>query len=295
MIVFPADYTQHFGEHLVTAYPPQGGRYRCFERIRPAQDFVTIIETILRGDLDFKVSSVGDTAKIVTAEGEYGAWVRIQGRRGNADAQRFIGAVFTEDFAAALDALAPQPELFAEMAAQSMKFLLGATLGLGPRRRLFYYTPPPGWQPLASGLVANYYPLDFPHNRTNIVVQPAVPLAAAPKEIVEERFTSAGAGLKVEESAQEPFVTASGITGSYLRLSGTRLNQDTRISREIAVFVFEQHVYAFRLETATPEHLAAAREAFRALVASFRPLPTNPERRTGQAFVRATPLELWAS
>lgn len=296
MIVFPSQWTLHFGEHLVTAYPPGGGRYRYFERLRPTPDFAAIVEKILAGDLAFKVISVGETIKLVTPEGEYGAWVRIHGMRGNAAEQRYIGAVFAEDFAAVLDTWAPKPELFDELAAGSRRFLQTATLGLGLRRRPFLYTPPPGWQCLPSGLLANWYPPDYPRHRTNIVVPPALPITNAPADIIEEHFHGASAGLQITDSTRAPITSETGVTGSYFRLHGTRSGRPEHVFRDVAVFVVEQHVYTFRLETAAAERLPEARAHFSAVAASFRPLPTSYERSTGQAFVAVSkPMDHWAN
>lgn len=296
MVVFSAEWAQHFGEHLVTAYPPGGGRFRFFERIRPTADFASIVERILVGDLTFKVSEVGTTLRIVTEDGEYGAWVRIQGTRGNRQAQRCIGAIFTEDFAAALDALADTPAIFDEMANRSIELIRSATFGLGRRQRLFYYTPPPGWQALPGGLSANWYPLDFPRNRSNIIVQPALPLESAPDDLIAARLNGAGAGLKVEDSLREPVTSARKLSGWYLKLRGSHLGSGERIYRDIAVFATEQYLYVFRMETASPERLAEVRELFRCVVTSFQPLPSFHERRIGQAFTSAsTLLDHWAS
>ena len=290
MILFPAEWKQHFGEHLVTAYTPSGGRYRFYERLRPAPDFASIVERLLLTDPSFQVTQLGETVKLVTQEGEYGAWVRIQGIRDNRPAQHCIGAIFMEDFAAALDALSIVPATFGELALRSREFLHRSSFGLGRRRRLFYYTPPPGWQALMSGLVANWYPPDFPRNRANISVPPATPTTLFADDAIEERLASIGAGLEATESARETLPFATSLPGRCLRVSGKRAGDGQTIHRDLAAFAGEGYVYTMRLETMSPERIVGAREMFRVVLASFRPLTNPDERRVGQAFVRLPPL-----
>lgn len=297
MIVFPANWTQHFGEHLVTAYPPKGGgRFRYFERLRPAFDFASIVEKLISEDAAFRVTTIGETSKIVTEEGEYGAWVKIEGLRDHAPAQRFIGVVFTEDFAAVLDTLVIIPALFDEFARRSFEFLRSASFGLGKRRRLFLYSPPPDWQALPSGLTANFYPPDYPANRTNLVVLPATPTTQPLEEVIETRLAALSAGLSVEDSSSETFHSATRHSGVYLRLSGRPEGKNELVYRDATLFVIDGYVYMMRLESMSLEGLMNMRELFRAVSASFRPLPQPHERSFGLAFTHAptTAVDAWA-
>lgn len=297
MIVFPANWTQHFGEHLITAYPPQGGgRYRYHERLRPASDFTTVVERLLREDPAFRVTTIGEASKIVTEEGEYGAWVKIEGLRESSPAQRFIGVVFTEDFVAVLDTLVIISALFDEFARRSFEFLRSASFGLGPRRRLFLYSPPPDWQALPSGLVANFYPPDYPANRTNLIVLPATPTTQSIEEIIESRLASLSAGLQLEDCFREPFHSATRYSGVYLRVSGRPEGKNDLVYRDATIFVIDKYVYMMRLESMSLEGLLDMRELFRAVSASFRPLPQPHERSLGLAFAHAptTAVDAWA-
>ncbi len=92
MLQFPSDWVQQFGANLITAYPEAGGgRFRYYERLRPQPSFSAIVNRMLASDPDFKVHQVGEMLRIVTAEGEYGAWVKIEGWREGTRARRYIG------------------------------------------------------------------------------------------------------------------------------------------------------------------------------------------------------------
>lgn len=297
MLQFPSDWVQQFGANLITAYPEAGGgRFRYYERLRPQPSFSAIVNRMLASDPDFKVHQVGEMLRIVTAEGEYGAWVKIEGWREGTRARRYIGAVFMDEFATALDCIVIVPAKFQDFERYSLDLIHSETFKMARRTRPFFYVPPLGWQGLPSGLVANFYPLDFPRNLTNIVVQPATLLETDEGPAIEASFSQVGAGLTVESSERDHLTSASGIKGDYLRLKGRRAGRQEIIYREMAMFVVLPYAYHMRLETATAERLLEVREVFRCVAGSFRPLPASDESRLGRAFVRlSTFLDHWAS
>ena len=66
----------------MAAFPPElGARFRYFERVRPQPSFAAIANQVLTGDPEFTVHHIGEMVRVVTREGEYGAWVRIDGPR----------------------------------------------------------------------------------------------------------------------------------------------------------------------------------------------------------------------
>lgn len=297
MLNFPAEWRQQFGVQLVTAYPPQGGgRFRYFERLRPQPSFSAILDTLLATDPAFVVHELGEPQRIVTGEGEYGAWVQLVGRREGSRAMRYIGAVFLGEFAAALDCIVLLPDRFAEFERLSRQLLHGARFGLGRRPRQFYYRPPAGWGGIPSGLVANYYPDDFPRNLSTLVVPPATEIDAPSEAIIAAARGELAAGLLVESESQQAVSSDGGSAGLVLSLVGRRAAEQPRIYRDLALFIIPPYAYRLRLETLTEPQLGPLRAEFRAVVASFRPLPDVNERRLGQAFADL-PLyfEHWAS
>lgn len=251
---------------------------------------------MLASDPEFVVHQVGDMVRLVTVEGEYGAWVRIDGLREGSRAMRYIGAVFMDDFATALDCVVLIPARFPEFEAWSLELLHSETFGVSRRPRRFFYVPPVGWQGIPSGLVANFYPMDFPKNRTNLVVQPAMFLEADEESAVAAIQSQLGAGLVIEKSVREEISSSAGVKGSYLRLQGHRQGRTELLYRELALFVVHQHAYHMRLETASTDQLLEMRAVFRGVVGSFKALPAPDERRLGRAFARVpNALTHWAS
>lgn len=297
MVAFPSEWIQHFGVHLATAYPPDlGARFRYYERLRPQLGFTAIVHQILTGDPDFKVHHIGEMTRIVTGEGEYGAWVRIDGQREGTHAVHFVGAVFMDDFATVLDCIAILPRSFAAVELLSMELLRSEALHMPRRPRRFFYVPPVGWQAISSGLTANWYPLDFPANLSTIVVPPASFLDGEPQRAIESALAQADAGLTVESVARDEITTASGVKGACVRVQGHRAGNPEPIYRELAMFVVAPYTYRMRLETSNAGRLLELREVFRGVAGSLRPLPTAEEARLGRAFAARSDLfEHWAT
>ena len=288
MIPIPAGWTAHFGANVTTLYPPdKGGRFRYFERLRPARSLRSVVTWVLAGDPLFRVGATREPARLVTAEGEYAALVVIEGTREGSPARRIVGAVFVEDFVAVLDVIALVPARFAFFERQARELLLRASFGLGARRRYFFYMPPPGWQALPAGAVASWYPPDFPANRSTLVVLPATPTTVTPGELGEllRRELASGLDGTDAQAAPEAIRTSGGVAGVLVRVAGTRAAGDREpMFREAAAFVVPPHLYLFRLESSVPARAVELDALLRAVAGSFKPLPDSDERRLGDAF-----------
>ncbi|MGN6107284.1 MAG: hypothetical protein ACTHU0_19405 [Kofleriaceae bacterium] len=299
MLQFPSDWVQQFGVNLATALPPElGARFRYHERLRPQPSFSTIVQRFLASDPEFKVHQLGEMVRVVTTEGEYGAWVAVEGRREGARAMRYLGAVFLDEFAAALDVIAILPKHFSQVEQLSIELLRSASFGMARRPRPFFYVPPVDWQAVPSGTTANWYPLDFPNNLSNIVVPAASRIEGdeGGARALEAAFAQLGAGLTVESSHRDDFASSTGVPGRYMRLTGHRAGRAEPIYRELAFFVVAPYAYGMRLETTNAAQLLALREVFRGVAGSFRPLPAPEESRIGRAFAAPSNLfDHWAS
>lgn len=285
MIQFPAEYTQHVGEHLVTAYPPKGGgRFRYWERMRPALSFSAVVERVLSLDPAFSLRSLGTPLRLVTQEGEYAGWVSVEGVREGGRARHYIGAVLCDEFVAVLDTVVVNPQQFEEFARRSEESLRSIVLEQGARPRLFFYEPPPSWQGLPSGLTANWYPLDFPKNRSNIAVPPARGTQADLHETKSALVATAATDMQIDTCVTEAVQLASGASGCSVLLRGRGLKHSDPVLRELAVFVSEQRSYVLRLENRSPGTAEEARRIFAAVVRSVRLLPQGNERNMGHAF-----------
>lgn len=298
MLQFPVEWAQHFGINLTTAYPPSGGgRFRYYERLSPLPSFSQIVNQMLASDPLFRVHHVGDMLRTVTGEGEYGAWVSIAGQREGSAAMRYVGAVFLDDFAAALDCIVLTPDRFEEFELRSQELLYLTKFGLSRRTRPYFYQPPTNWQGIPSGLVANFYPIDFPRNLTNIVVHPATFLETDESRAIVDAFTQGSSGLSIERSSRDEITSNDGIKGAYLRLQGRRPKVPELIYRELAVFIVHSYAYQMRFETTNEAALPELRTLFRSIASSFQPLPSPQEVRLGRSFVveEDTILGHWAS
>jgi hypothetical protein len=297
VLSFPSDWNQQFGANLTTVFPPDlGARFRYHERLRPQPSFAQIVERVLARDPDFRVHEVGEMLRVVTHEGEYGAWVRVDGQRDGAQVARFIGAAFLDDFATVLDCIALRPAHFARLEQLSLELVRSQTFEMTRRPRRFFYTPPTGWQAIPSGVTANWYPPDFPNNLSNLVVPPARAIIddVVRERVIEDVFDRLEAGLVVDGTARDELVSATGVKGAYKRLEGRR--GERQLFREAAVFVVRDHAYQFRFETAVAERLLELREIFRGVAGSFRPLPSSDEARLGCAFAAPSNLfDHWAT
>jgi len=292
---FASGWVQHFGANLVSAFPPElGARFRYYERLRPQASLSAIVDRVLASDPDFRAHELGEMVRVVTSEGEYGGWVAIAGTRDGGPARRYVGAVFMGEFATALDVIALIPEHFAAVEALALELLRGQRFEMTKRPRQFFYVPPPGWHALPSGLIANWYPLDFPANLTNIVVPPATVVEGETGAAREAMLGELDAGLAVEDHVRSELIAECGVTGTAARVRGKR--GDRTLYRDLAVFVVENYAYRMRFETANADQLGELREVFRAVATSFRPLPTRDELQSGRAFsARLDLFDHWAS
>jgi len=166
--------------------PSDDGFVRYYER-RPVRRFKDLVLDLLAEDRDFDARSFTSPRRAMTTEGEVAAWIAVDGVFANERAARFIGAVYADDFIAAIDALAFTPRASRTIIATARELLAGVSLGLGVRRRRFYYAPPPGWTGIAAGGETSWMPPDFPRHRAIIVVPPAEPCADA-ASVVADRF-----------------------------------------------------------------------------------------------------------
>ncbi|MFN0251344.1 MAG: hypothetical protein ACKV2T_31000 [Kofleriaceae bacterium] len=297
MLPFPAGWPQIVGSNVVSAFPPDlGARIRYYERLAPQPSFAVIVARMLASDPSFVPAQIGEMQRVVSLEGEYGAYVAIDGRRDGSAAMKFVGALFLDEFATAVDVLCVIPDRYTEVRYLALELLRHDKLHLDRRPRRFFYNPPPNWHALPSGMTANWYPLDFPNNRTNIVVPPAFLVDGDGVREVEATIEQAVAGISLVSTAREDITTPNGARGVLVHHQGTRLVGNGRADHHVAAFVTGGRLYTMRLETANTAHLAQLRDVFRGVVESFRPLPGAEERRTGQPFhVASNAFAHWAN
>lgn len=253
--------------------PPYGIiRYR--ERVRPVRRILDAAQSVVLADPEFIPASFLPAELLQTAEGEYAALVTLDGSYRGQPARRFVGSVLTEDFATELDVLAPYPERFAALHKLATSLLKSDLLQLGVRPRRFFYTPPPGWNALVSGLVATYYPPEFPQVHAELSVPPAEPLRRSVL-VVYAAITQAdaAAGLATEhEFGPDPVSSDHGLRGRqwYTILKSPA---QLRLFRYVVLFQDEHYTYTLRLQSDSQAHLSAQHKSLVAVCRSVRPLP----------------------
>ena len=176
---------------------------RYHERLQPQPTFSSIIGLVLDADRGFLSQHFGPSSRVTTREGEYGVWIAVHGRYRGGPASRWIGAVMVGEFATALEVLGLAPEHFATVEALGRDLMHTQTFDMGQRPRQFFYKPPLGWHGLLSGMTANWYSLEFPRDRSIIVVPPARHIEGDPGEELEATVASLEAGLSVDDVVRE--------------------------------------------------------------------------------------------
>jgi hypothetical protein len=244
------------------------------------QPFSRVIRHVLDLDPDFRAHAIVEPREFITSEGEYGAWTRINGSREGAPAVRYVGAVFVDSFVAALDALVVLPEHRAFIEHTAQELLVNAKFYRLISGRRCRYKPPRDWWSLPSGLVANWYPPDFPLNNTNIVVFPALPNALTGAEEFESLLEAdkAQGTANDGEIREEPVTTASGLGGRHWSMVSRPANRDHSVYRDFFSFTEAPFTYTVRMESLVADRIDEHRALALALARSIEPIP-RPTRR----------------
>jgi hypothetical protein len=276
MITPPPGWLRSAGANVVTLRPPEGGGHvRYHERLPPAR-FTSIVAELLAADPGFEVRELGTPARAVTTDGELAAWTTVGGVVDGNPAVRFIGAVFVDEFVAALDAVALSPAAERTVLYTARELLVGASFGLGVRRRRFFYTPPAGWQGLPSGLTATWHHPRFPRHAAVIVVPAAEP-CADPAHVVAERFVGdeEARGFIASGPLTLETVAAAGLAAVRVGYAGSWRAGAPPATLEAFIATDGRYRYVVRLESRALEALEADRQTARAVAASVRPLPAH--------------------
>lgn len=276
MITPPPGWERHAGANVLTLLRPGGaGRIRFFDRLR-VQPFSQVVREVLAHDPGFRPTRAGAVARLATLEGEFAAWVELGGEREDAAVERAVGAVLTDDFVAAIDAVSLRDDARPSLFAVARALLDHSSFGLGQRRRRFVYRPPTGWQGLPGGLVTTWYPLDFPRNAATVVVYPAEPARGDdPTSIFDELLADEEARgfVRAGELTAETCVAQDGLAGRIMGYRGRWPGDDTPLVREVAILSDGRYRHVLRLEARADARLDDARAALRRTAESATPLP----------------------
>jgi hypothetical protein len=283
MIPHLQGWTRRYQGEAIVLVPPEGpalGTIRYRESVTPLRRLRAIVEAALAAEPRFRAASVEKPRPIVTSEGEYGATLVATGAVAGVAAQHHVGVVFTDHGYDVITGLVERAEAFERFATAVTSLTTEDSLGLGVRRRRFWYDAPTRWQGLARGLATEWTPPGFPRDKALILVLPANPIAPSEQDqdLAAKLVTKALASQRAVDDVTGPFPAASahGLSGSWWTVVA-RFPGGEPLRREIALLRDARHVYTLHVEAAESAH-ASGLAAFKQVVQSVRPLP--PARRT---------------
>jgi hypothetical protein len=250
------------------------------ERVRPLRD----VRAILR-DVELRFPSPRPRRVVAiepqtTDEGEYAVIARLADRTGSA---RTVGVVYGDDFYALCVGLPETSASAATLEETVRKCVARDAHALGLRRRRFVYVPPRGWQGNLTGQFhAAWYPLDFPRNRTCLLVDPATPAArgvALEAWMVES--VKAAADGEVSDTSTREMSAPTGLHGMALQVMVTQRDGE-KILYDYVVLQDDRYLYPLLLQS-PPDRRDANMEALRAVVSSVMPIPRAGSQRDPSA------------
>jgi hypothetical protein len=257
--------------------PPDGedlAEIVIHERVRPLTSLRTLVERVGAD------GAIDPAVRLATAEGELAAIVSFDA----AGQHRTLGAIFGDDFQTIVDGRTARADQRERIRAVAREIVVQLPLGLGEKRhRRFWYSPPPGWQAVARGLVTDWFPLDHPLNPATIKVLPARPLDAMFHIDTFVRDDTFG-DVKVDEITHTPLALAA--------LKGT-LARATAGERVFLTAALEdrRYVYVLRLKT-TIDRLVVDEAILQDMLRSCVPVPRPAADRLSASTTHA--LDYWA-
>lgn len=268
-----------------TICAPPGGRQLAWtevrERERPLVPFHQLVGQRAEALRAAGVSAlaVERAHRLTTSEGELGAITTISGVLGGEPIEHGLAVVYAEDTQLTIDGRAAHADQRAAVRAVVRELATHVPVGGGERLRRFWYRPPDGWQGVPRGLVADWYPPDYPRDSASIKVMPARPLRqpAAAAQIESLLHDAAFIGFTPERRVRGD-AEVGGLRGVIVRVAG-RFPDGARRMLITAALADEHYLYRLRLDTG--EERAAEREQlFLDMVRTAVPVPRPPSSVT---------------
>jgi hypothetical protein len=268
------------GLAFYSAKGPSMGGVIIRERIRPLEPLSRVITRELQrlGPVldDLKTD---DREQLITGEGEHALITFVTGkaRSDGAPIEYMYGFVCGDDFYDRFDAYCTAPEEFASFRISVRDVVFNHRLNLGRERaRRFHYDPPKGWQGVGRGLIAEWYPPDYPRRLTRIVVGYAVPEGTPASALTPHNLAfGRPIGLTLSAApAPERVMSTYGLNGQLDAIYGrvTTATEPSATEYKTIVFQDERYSYPMRLET-TEADSKAANDVFETVYKSARPVP----------------------
>jgi hypothetical protein len=256
------------------------------ERLTPVRSLTKLTRAALAEEPDFVATQEHHIVRLITHEGEYGAFVQVRGRSlDERPAVVSVAAIFTEHFNTSLVARIEGDHRDGDAHVEQMtQLLLEVTqldsLGLGQRRRRVGFTPPRNWHPIPGlGLDMVLLPPDYPKTHGSITVYPAEPLELAVDPIRVQRDHDQRVGLP-PPVAEERSMARTRQTKRNLALLGEEYtsrrvlpgNQGEMV-RHLVVLRDDHYVYATKLEALRGPRMEQLRADFIDMMGSIESIP----------------------
>jgi len=257
---------------------PEGtnaGAIRIRTRVRPLVRMSELVDMLVRQlGPEFPEHTREPPARVTTLEGEYAVVLHLRGRGPRGELNRTVAILLGDDSFDAIDGATAVPALRDRLRAAVEGLANGYSLGLGDnRRRRYFYRPPVGWQGIARPQSAIWLPPRFPKTKATITVYDAQPVEPTPVLAQNRALFQDLDSDFVRDEPRPPLPAAlrPGLQGRIVPTTGRYPGRPPEIVHE-ATLADERYRYFARLECAE-EQLAAAGDAFLALVSSIEPLP----------------------
>lgn len=277
MIAVPEGWTTLLHVDGLTVIPPQGpaaALVRYVERVRPLASAADILAERLASHRRFKPATPPTVERLVTVEGEYGAFVTVQGSLGTQAAQYSLGLVFGDDFYARIEGFCLQPALQDAFAQVVRKLAQEDRHLLGIRRRRFMYASN-GWRAIARGFLTDWLCEDYPRVNAMATVYPAVPVSSGTATQAWAAARASRLGTPFQSTSWQPVVVRDDIAGRLKgRLAESRGVVDG-VERLFSMVLLEDSRYSYSAEllSLSAAHFDAHRAGFRRMWETFEAIP----------------------
>jgi hypothetical protein len=255
---------------------------RYSEAVRPVLPAAELVREVLSQQPEFTILASSPPELCITAEGEYAELVRVRGQLDDRPAWHLIGTVHGDESMTVLDVLVGDPAALTEMAQLWRTLIYNDRLGLGVRKRRFYFTPPPGWRQQPSGLGSRLVPPDYPRQPATLIVHPAVPRDSGEDAVLFALLRAyQSRGLLVDAlSDAEPVTSDYGLHGKTWALRGSFPGRP-ELRCDVLVFADPRYLYALCLESGATANRADLQSILPAVARSVRPIPLPASARPG--------------
>lgn len=270
-------------EGIFLAPPDRRGVMFYAERVRPLRRIEGVLAHVAELFPTREPLRATRLERTITDEGEYALIATLASDAGPA---RTVGVVWCDDFYAVCVGMPSAAEHAALFEQQVRASIASDAHVLGVRRRRYLYAKPRGWHGLLEGpFHAAWYPLDFPANRSCLMMLPAIPTTddiELETWLLDTMMTSSGGHVLARGSA-DAITTPSGLSGSWVGMS-VKHSDGAELQHDLVALQDDRYLYAALLQSppsAHGENLAIMRDVVRSII----PIPRTQSQRGKQTSI----------